>query len=394
MKGEPIQVQGVCQPGYEAVAEAFERNFTEYGEIGASVSVVRDGEIKVHLWAGTRDKDQQLPWLKTTAVNIFSAGKPLSAVAALQLVAQGKLSLDAPIADYWPEFATAGKESITLRQVLSHRSGVNAFHPRIDDADIYDWQKVITHIEREQPWWAPGSEQGYSPMLYGWIVGEVVRRVSGADSFNQVFQQNLAQPLGMNCVFGVSQQQLEQIADVVPLKVSIPQTGSSNLVELMQADPRGVINQAFSNPPSLMFGTNSPSWRQAQIPGANAHGSADALATFYGALVNRNAPEAILPRDFTAKCFEEQSRAQDKVLATDLGFSLGFMLLPGDTESDPQARVCGHAGAGGCFGFADDKYGIGFGYATRAMGASILVDYRAGQLQQAVYQSLRGIDND
>lgn len=394
MKDESIQIQGLCQPGFEAVAEAFERNFTEYGEIGASVSVVRDGEIKVHLWAGTRDKDQQLPWLQSTAVNIFSAGKPLAAVAALQLVAQGKLSLDAPIADYWPEFAAAGKETITLRQVLSHRSGVNAFHPRIEEADIYDWHKVIAHIEREQPWWTPGSAQGYSPMLYGWIVGEVVRRVSGADSFNQVFQRNIAQPLGMNCVFGVSEQQLDQVADVVPLKVSIPQTGSSNLAELMQADPRGVINQAFSNPPSLMFGTNSPPWRQAQIPGANAHGSADALATFYGALVNRNAPEAILPRDFKFRCFEEQSRAQDKVLATDLGFSLGFMLLPGDIESDPQATVCGHAGAGGCFGFADDKYDIGFGYATRAMGASILVDYRAGQLQQAVYQSLRGIDND
>jgi CubicO group peptidase (beta-lactamase class C family) len=378
--GELVEVKGFCPSEFEAVRTAFVENFEKYGDIGASVCLVQDGEIRLHLWAGSRDKAQALPWQEDTYVNIFSAGKPLVAVTVLQLAAAGKLDLDLPIAHYWPEFGQQGKESITPRQVLCHRSGINAFHPRLQDADIYDWDTMIGHLEAETPWWQPDTEQGYSPMVYGWLLGELVKRVTGVDSFNQVFQQAVAEPLGMRCEFGVASERLEAVADVVPSAVKPPQHISGSLVSLMQADPRGVINQAFSNPPSLLFGTNSPAWRQAQIPAANGHGTADALALFYGDLANRQGSR-LLPQGAEC-CWHELSRGKDKLLAQDLGFSLGFMMLP------EGGRRCGHPGAGGSFGFADVDQGLGFGYVTRTLGQSILVDYRAEQLQNAVYQCL------
>ncbi|BFM14955.1 serine hydrolase domain-containing protein [Maricurvus nonylphenolicus] len=378
--GELVEVKGVCPSEFETVRTAFVENFEKYGDLGASVCVVRDGEILVHLWAGSRDKAQTLPWQQDTQVNIFSAGKPLVAVTVLQLAAAGKLDLDLPIAHYWPEFGQQGKDSITTRQVLCHRSGINAFHPRLQDEDIYDWARMIGYLEAETPWWQPDTEQGYSPMVYGWLLGELVKRVTGADSFNQVFQQTIAEPLGMRCEFGVASERLDALADVVPSAVKPTQTNNGSLVNLMHADPRGVINQAFSNPPSLLFGTNSPAWRQAQIPAANGHGTADALALFYGDLANRQGSR-LLPQG-AESCWQEQTRAKDKLLAQDLGFSLGFMMLP------EGGRRCGHPGAGGSFGFADADQGLGFGYVTRTLGQSILVDYRAEQLQNAVYQCL------
>lgn len=378
-------LHGFALPGYEQVAEVFANNFLQCGELGAAVNVVRDGETVVNLWAGTRDKGQLLPWEEATVVNIFSAGKPMVAVAALQLVAKGLLDLDSPIADYWPEFSGADKHRVTLRQVLCHRSGVNAFREKIKDKDIFQWQTMISHLESEAPWWLPGSAQGYSPMIYGWLIGELVRRVAAAESFADYFEQTIAEPLALQSAVGCPESLIDQVADVVVLKKTLPTAGNSDLVALMRSDPRGVANKAFSNPSSMMFGTNSSEWRSGQIPAANIHASASALAGFYGDLAMRDTNASrLLPDELREQCWMEQSRGVDRVLAAPLRFGLGFMLA----DDNPSSSRCGHPGSGGCYGFADRDHGIGFGYVTRAMGQSVLVDYRADQLAKAVYASV------
>lgn len=389
-------VRGYCRPGYESMADTFAELFSSEGEEGAALAVYRDGELQLSLWGGTRDKAGTQSWEEHTQVNAFSASKGLVALCALQLVAEGKLALDRPVADYWPEFAAEGKDTIVVRDILCHRSGLSAFSQPIADTAIYDWRQITDYIAREKPWWRPGSAQGYSPMIYGWIIGELVRRVANVDSFDDYFQAQVAVPLGVACSFGVAESRLSELADVGPLKRINAKSGANDLGRLMKSDPAGVVNRAFTNPMSLMMGTNSPQWRQAQIPAANGHTSARALAAVYGALANRGAlcnGHTLLPEDFVSACWQEQSAAeQDRVLGAPLRFSLGFMLSSGreDCRFGRGERGFGHPGAGGCLGFADPDYGIGFGYVTHRMGQSLLVDLRAKKLVDALYE-IRGI---
>lgn len=392
-----MQIQGQWSESWQPVVDAFAANFSQ-GEEGAGLALVHRGEVVVNIWAGQRSNKlagiSAQPWAEDTLVNIFSAGKGLVALCVLQLVAQGKLALDAPIADYWPEFSQAGKEAITLRQILSHRSGLSAFHQHIANEHIFDWEQMAQAIAAEQTWWEPASAQGYSPFMYGWILGEVVRRVSGYPSFNDYFQAQVAQPLKVSCHFSVPDALLNDIADTGPLRRPLGSVANSTgadsimLGKIMKADPRGVTNRAFSNPISLMTATNSREWRKAQIPAAGAHANASALAHIYGSLA---CGTALLSDAVQPLCWTEQTFAQDQVLGLPLRFSQGFMLSQPDRPDCRYGRGehgFGHPGAGGCLGFADPDYQLGFGYVTHRMGQSLLIDERAVRLIDAVYQLL------
>lgn len=379
-------IQGDVSPGFEAVAQAFQQLFTDFGERGAGVCLIHHGEVVIDLWSGTRDKSESLSWQGDTRSNIFSASKALVAVAVLQLVDRGLLGLDQTIASIWPEFGVQGKSKITVGDVLCHRSGMNAFHAKIEDDAIYDWRRITGAIANDTPWWEPGSEQGYSPMLYGWILGEVVCRVSQCSSFDDYIQQFIARPLGLTCQFGLSDEQLESVADVVPMKSIQTRTGGS-LVEVIRANPRGVTNRAFSNPSSLMVGTNQPAWRQAQIPAANGQASARDLAQLYSCLSDLG-DSRLLSAERREWLWREHTSAEDKVLHSPLSFSWGFMrLLPTNVQSE---RYFCHPGAGGSLGYGDASEGFGFGFVSRVMGQAILMDERAEHLLNSVYQCVRG----
>lgn len=379
-------INGTLSPGFEAVGQAFEELFTDWSEMGGSVSLIHHGETVVDLWAGSRDRGAQAPWQHSTRSNIFSASKAVTAVAILQLIERGQLLLDAPIADVWPEFGGQGKAAITVRQVLCHRSGMNAFHAPVADHIIYDWAAVTEQVAQEEPWWIPDSQQGYSPMLFGWVLGEVVRRVSGSLSFDDYVQRNICQPLGIELKFGLDDSELNTVADVVMMRTAQKNVDGS-LVDVIRANPRGVTNRAFSNPPSLQGGTNKAAWRQAQIPAANGQASALDLALFYSSLVDLD-DERLLSAASRPWCWQEQSCEHDAVLNQMLSFSLGFMrLLPAGIESE--GYFC-HPGAGGSLGYADTKEGFGFGYVSRVMGQAVLLDERADHLLQSVYAVLRG----
>lgn len=379
-------IHGEVSAGFEPVAQAFQRLFSDYGEQGAAVCLLHHGETVIDLWAGTRDKAETAAWHQETRSNIFSASKALVAVAVLQLVERGSLRLEQPIAEVWPEFGGQGKSTITIKDVLCHRSGVNAFHPKIEDEAIYDWQSMTAAIANEEPWWPPGTEQGYSPMLYGWLLGEIVCRASGAKSFDHYIQDNIAKPLGLSVQFGLRDEQLGQVADVVPMK-RVQASAGGSLVEVIRSNPRGVTNRAFSNPASLMVGTNKPAWRQAQIPAANGQATASDLAQFYSSLSNFE-DERLLTAKHRPWLWQEQSSAIDNVLHRSLSFSLGLMrLLPDQIKSE---RYFCHPGAGGSLGYGDASEGIGFGFVSRVMGQAILMDERAEYLLESVYACIRG----
>jgi CubicO group peptidase (beta-lactamase class C family) len=393
-----MNINGNWAPRWQPVIEAFAANFAA-GEQGAGLALYHKGELVLHAWAGARSNRlagiNAQPWQEDTLVNVFSAGKGLVATCVLQLLAGGKLDLDDPVSRHWPEFALGGKSFITVRQVLSHTSGLSAFNQRIADDQIFDWAAMTAAAASETPWWEPGTGQGYSPFMYGWILGELVRRVSGYASFNDYFQAQVAQPLGLNCYFGVPDQLLAAIADTGPLKrpAGLPNfsagADSVALGKLMKADPRGVTNRAFSNPITLMTAANSQAWRQAQIPAANLHANAVALAGVYGDLAS--GASRLLPADIVQLCWEQQTFSHDQVLGLPLKFSHGFMLSQPDRTDCRYGRgqrAFGHPGAGGCLGFGDADYQLGFGYVTSRMGQGLLIDERAVNLIDASYQVL------
>ena len=376
-------------PGFESVANVFQRQFSDCGELGAAIAVNHCGEMVIDLWAGTRNKSADDPWEYNTKANIFSASKAVVALAVLQLVEQEALDIDAPIADYWPEFGCNDKQSITVRQVLIHCSGINAFHPKMDPQIIYDWERTIESVAEESPWWPPGSRQGYSPMLFGWLLGEVVRRVSGAETFDDYVQANITAPLEQECWFGVDESDFEQLADIAALPMKDLNIKAGSLAAIMRADPRGMVNRAFSNPPSLLTGTNHRAWREAQIPAANGHSSARFLAEFYGSLAV-SGDERLLGQDCKNWCWQQQCCATDATLAAEISFSLGFMRMQPEASlvAAPDAKRFCHPGAGGSVGYGDAEAELGFGYVTRAMGQSVLMDSRAERLLQSVYDCL------
>lgn len=399
-----MTINGQWLPQWQPLIDVFAASFSE-GEEGAGLALMHRGELVVNVWAGQRSNKlanlAQVEWSEDTLVNIFSAGKGLVALCVLQLVAEGKLQLDAPVASIWPDFlqvdkgAQADKNAITLRQLLCHRAGMSAFHQHIANEQIFNWELMTQFAAAEMPWWEPNTAQGYSPFMFGWILGELVKRASGCESFNDYFQTYVAQPLHVNCHFGVPESLLDAIADTGPLKRPLGavagSTGADSIAlgKLMKADPRGVTNRAFSNPISLMTATNSREWRQAQIPAAGAHADARALATIYGALAN--AQQDLLAESVMPLCWQQQTFEYDRTLGLPLRFSHGFMLSQhdrADCRYGRGARAFGHPGAGGCIGFADPDFELGFGYVTHRMGNRILIDERAVRLIDAAYAVL------
>lgn len=393
-----MELQGFYQPQWQPVVDQFLQNYRD-GDDGAGLALVVNNQKLLDISIGKGQNRQQqmtdMPWSGDSLVNVFSASKGLVALCALQLVQAGRLDLQEKLAHYWPEFDREQTASIRVLDLLCHRSGLSAFHAVVGQQQIFDWAEILGILSNETPWWEPGSGQGYSPFLFGWLMGELIRRVAGTESFNDYFQQSIAQPLNLNCFFGVPDNKLAQIVDTKPLKklsaiqADPNEADSAALGRIMKADPRGVTNRAFSNPISLMTSTNSLAWRQAQIPAANAHTNALSLATVYGDLVSA-APRLLKP-EILPFCWQEQSFDMDKVLGLPLRFSCGFMLSQADRQDcryGRGARAFGHPGAGGSLGFADPDYQLGFGYVTQNMGQRILIDERAVKLIDAVYQLL------
>jgi CubicO group peptidase (beta-lactamase class C family) len=383
-------LQGTCDVRFERVREAFAENFAKRREIGAAFSLYVDGRCVVDLWGGHRDQAKTKDWQRDTIVNVYSTTKAMAALCAHQLVEEGLLDLDAPVAKYWPEFAAAGKEKIPVRQLLCHQAGLAAIRETLANEALYDWDAMTRALAAEEPWWEPGSAHGYHAVTFGWLVGEVVRRITG-ESLGTTFRRRIAEPLGADFQIGVPDSDHGRIAEMSPMSME-KAPDEPSLAEVLLTDPEGVAARAFLNPASMALGPNVPEWRRAEIPGANGHATARGLARIYGVLgsggeldgINLLAPESI------ERCRTEQSRGDDLVLQMETRFGLGFMLTQ-DREGarfGPNAGAFGHPGAGGSLGMADPEAGVGFGYVMNFMGPHILLDPRARELIRATYASL------
>ena len=381
-----MHIDGVSDSAFSSVLDVFTQLLEDPEQRGAALCVQVAGETVMDLWGGVFDRHGEQLWQRDTLVNIFSSGKPVAAVLLLQLVAEGRLQLDVPLADYWPEFAAQCKQHNTLRQVLSHQAGLPAVLEPLAAEALYDWSRMISAVQNTPPWWTPGSAHGYAPMTYGWLVGELIRRIEGCEP-GEAIARRIAQPLQLELYLGLTDQQLPRVGDVMRMKAGVSDPTSVRLMQSMGHNPRGMTAKAFANPPSMMTSTNKLEWRRMQQPAANAHSTARGLAGFYTGLLQGQ----LLDGEMLREMLTEQSEGMDLTLLTHTRFGLGCMLEQADQLPASYAlgaRSFGHPGAGGTLGCADPEREVSVAFITNSLGASVLMDPRAQKINAMLKKCL------
>jgi len=383
------EISGQCDNRFSSVQEVFRENFDLGDEMGATVAVYLDGKPVVDLWGGNADAAGTIPWGRDTIVNVYSTTKGMTAICAHRLIDQGKLDVDAPVASYWPEFAQAGKAEMPVRYLLSHRAGLPAIKAPLPAEAMFNWETMTSALAAQKPWWEPGTRHGYHAITYGFLVGEVVRRITGK-TLGAYFHQEVAGPLGADFHIGLDAKHDARTADFIAAP-PLPPGETDPMQELIAREPEGVTAKAMTNP-GFAFGVtdNSREWRGAEIPAANGHTNALAVARIYSTLSLGGELDGvrILSPPAIQAALVEQSNGQDAVLDRPTRFGLGFMLNSESFPLGPGLRSFGHAGAGGSLGFADPDAGIGFGYCMNQMLAETPDDSRAVRLIHAIYESL------
>jgi CubicO group peptidase (beta-lactamase class C family) len=363
--GPAVAVDGWCEPGFEAVRDAFRDNFTQHDEVGAAVSVYAAGRVVVDLWGGWTSTARDRQWDADTLVNVFSIGKGVTAVGVLRCVASGLLDLDAPVARYWAEFGAGGKAGITLRQVLCHQAGLPAVREKLPRGAALDWSRMVAALAAQEPWWEPGSAHGYHVNTFGYLVGEAVRRVTGA-SLGSLLAEQVCGPLGADVYLGLPDSEHHRVATFdFPEDVGTVPDAELTGVWLMRA-------HAYGNPPDVSGAgvINSAAWRRAELPSTNMHASARGVARLYAALAGGGVLDGVRVADagLLREASREHSAGPDLVLDRPSRFALGFQLSQPERPLGPDPDAFGHFGAGGSLGFCDPAAGIGFGYVMNQLG--------------------------
>jgi len=378
-------VHGECAPRFKAVRDAFAANFEAGREVGASFAATVDGDLIVDLWGGHADAARTRPWERDTIANVFSTTKAMAALCIHILVDRGLLDLNAPVARYWPEFAQAGKEAMPVHYVLSHRAGLAALRPPLPAAALYDWQRMVDTLAAEAPWWEPGSASGYHAMTFGYLVGEIIRRITGKTP-GTFFREEVARPLGADFHIGLAASEDHRVADMVPpTPAETAAAGAGAAI-----DPASLLAKVIGNPPLVAEAANQRAWRAAEIPAANGHGNARSVARVMAALAcgGTLGDVRLLSERTLARAIEEQCYGRDLVLGIPMRWGLGFMMSSADLPLGPNPHTFGHGGWGGSLGIADLDAHVSWAYVMNKMSPGTTGDTRG--LIAALYGAVSG----
>lgn len=396
-------VQGHCDPAFAGVREVFEQNFAEGRELGAAVAVYADGRKVVDLWGGVADRRTGREWLPDTPCFAFSCTKALTAAAALLLAERGAYRMDGPVTDWWPEFGAAGKEGTTAEHLLTHQAGLPAFARPVSAEEAADPAALAGELAAQKPEWTPGEAHGYHALTYGWLAGEIVRRLSGR-TVGAFVKEEFARDLDL--WIGAPGDVIARAAKLTAARRlqgggnASPETRSSDasararkidgdlLNRLVAAftDPQSTMNRSTNNPHPGKGGYNNPVVLRAGWPSAGMLTTAPALAGFYRDLV---AGEILRPETLR-DAIRPRVSGPDRTMLLESSFGLGFM-RPAQTFFTPAAAresAFGHTGAGGSIGLGDPDAGLAFAYLPNLMSDMAAGDMRAYRLLEAAYASL------
>lgn len=383
-----VPVSGACEPRFRAVREIFERGFARHGEVGAAVSVVADGRTVVDLWGGFQDEARTTPWDRETLVNVWSISKGVTALCLAMLADRGRLDVDAPVAEYWPEFAAAGKQDLRVSWVLAHQAGLPGLRAELPTDAHIDWQVMTEALAQERPWWTPGTALGYHTLTWGWLAGEILRRIDGR-SVGAFLRDEIATPLGLDFHIGAPPELDARTAPIAtgPARVALPVL----LYWLRTPHWMPMRLRSLTNPRQRDAAVDTRAWRAAEIPAANGLSNARALARLYGVLARGGEGDGVclLRPEALERATRTQSEGRDLMFGFRSHFGLGFMLDSVHLGIAPGSRSFGHTGAGGGFAFADPDRRLAFAYTpNRPHLQSRLLVAPARDLVRAIYASL------
>jgi CubicO group peptidase (beta-lactamase class C family) len=375
-------LEGTFEPRFAPVAAAWARNFAERGELGAAVCIYEKGRPVVDLWGGVADPASGRPWERDTIVCMMSVGKGMAALCLLQLIDRGRIALDAPVARYWPSFAQAGKERITVEQVLGGLAAL-VYAEHAPPGSMMDWAAQVQAIELQAPVWEPGTRGAYHSMTAGILFGELVRRVDGRD-FARYWHEEIAAPLGVDYAFGLDDAAMARVAPLVPN----PDSVTLNAI----ADPASKLGKAWRPMPRVPDFFNSDAFRRGVFPSGNGHGNARAIARVYASLAEGGALDGVTL--LSQGMIDEARRTRwDEICGLTerpFRYGLGFMLTkPPLIPFGPNLGSFGQPGAGGALGFADPESRLAFAYSPNFMCSGAGIGDRCEALIDAMYESVR-----
>ena len=393
-----MEINGTVKPGFERVRAAFEQNFANGDEVGAACAAVVDNELVVDLWGGDADPGAGRPWEPDTVVNVFSTTKGVASMAMLHAASVGLFAFDDRVADHWPEFAQGGKDSVTIRQLLAHQAGLSAIDQKINMATLADPEQMATALAAQVPAWEPGTRHGYHGLSLGWYESELIRRTDPqARTIGQYFRDHIAAPLDLDFWIGLPNAiDEEQIAHLQADWYRVKMVANINKMpkEFVRGflNPRSLTARTFGNPAALGKPAryNEPEMRRLELPAANGHGTARAIATAYGELAAGGARLGMTADvlDDVARPAAEPSRGRsDLVLFDDTRFSLGYC-KPWEGFDFGSPSAFGTPGAGGSLGFADPERKLGFAYVMNRLDYHMFDDPRETALRNAVADCL------
>ncbi|GAA0483305.1 EstA family serine hydrolase [Parasphingorhabdus litoris] len=373
------QIHGTCDSRFEAVKRAFQTNFRDHNDIGASVAVTYQGEFVVDLWGGHLDAERTTAWQEDTIVNVWSSTKTMAAMSLLLLADRGEVDLHAPAAKYWPEFAQNGKETVEVRHFLSHTAGLSGMDEPVEGDALYDWEWMTSSLAGQKPWWEPGTQSGYHALTQGHLIGEIVRRVTG-QSIGNFFRQEIAEPVDADFHIGTAAKLDNRIGNLIP---------PADPIEM--EENQSIASRTFANPKVDATEPRERKWRAAEIPAANGHGNARSIVRAQTAMANDGSAfgKKIMSEAGTKRIFEQQSAGIDLVLGVPMVFGMGYGLNNELMPLSPNKNTCFWGGYGGSTVLVDQDQRLCFSYVMNRMESGLLGDPRGLGLVQAIYASLQ-----
>jgi CubicO group peptidase (beta-lactamase class C family) len=374
-------VGGFTRDRFAPVREAFAANLASGADVGASFAATVEGETVVDLWGGFADEARTRPWQADTIVNVYSTTKTMTALTALLLADRGDLDFDAPVARYWPQFAANGKAEVKVSHLMSHSAGLSGWKETITTKDLYDWEKVTSLLAAQAPYWPPGTAVGYHALTQGYLVGEVVRRITGR-SLGTVFREEIAEPLGADFHIGLPASEDHRVADLIP-----PPPGGG-----IADNPTSDLSANMSSNPRIdPLETRTLAWRAAEIPAANGHGNARAVAEIHALLANGGVARGkrLMSEAGCRKALELQIEGQDLILDMPARFGMGFG-LPGAAVPLPNPNTMFWGGYGGSLAIIDFDARSTVAYVMNKMAPTTTGDIRGYGLAVATWQSAAG----
>lgn len=373
-----IEIHGHCSDRFASVKTAFEANFRERDEIGASVAITHEGSFVVDLWAGHLSRDKQHAWQEDTITNVWSSTKTMAAMCLLLLADRGEVDLHAPAAKYWPEFAAAGKDQIEVRHFLSHMAGLSGMDVPVEGDALYDWDWMVKTLAAQAPWWDPGTASGYHALTQGHLIGEIVRRVTG-QSLGTFFAQEVAGPLGADFHIGTDDAHVPRISPLEPPSQTV-----------RPAQDGSVAARTFANPPVDASQAMHADWRRAEIPAANGHGNARSIVQVQSVMANGGEAfgKRLLSEAGARRIFEQQCSGIDLVLGIPVTFGMGYGINNPATPIGPNQNIAYWGGYGGSIVIVDQDARLCISYVMNRMELGTTGDVRGLSLVMAAYQAL------